>query len=244
MSGRFGLLRRDDVPAERCWHEQFSAVGHLVRRRWPGNTECDSAGSCYTRWNGVSGAEEARDQPKVALAIKVRLGATAEDLAQAKEIFGELTADVAGALENLRDLARGTYPPLLADLRLAAALSAQASRAPVRVTVEADGIGRFPQQTEAAVYFSCLEALQNTTKYAHATQVRICLQAQNGTLRFTVSDDGTGYDTHHTPLGSGQRNMADRLTALGGELEVRSAPRPGHHHHRATPHRAVSSSDH
>ena len=93
--------------------------------------------------------------------------------------------------------------------------------------VDADGIGRFPQETEAAVYFCCLEALQNIAKYAHATQARICLQAQNGTLRFTVSDDGTGYDTHHTPMGSGQRNMADRLAALGGRLEVRSAPGQG-----------------
>jgi signal transduction histidine kinase len=168
-------------------------------------------------------------QDLVALAIKVRLGATAEDLAQAKEIFGELKADAAGALENLRDLARGIYPPLLADLGLAAALGAQASKAPVpvTVTVEADGIGRFGQDTEAAVYFCCLEALQNTAKYARATQARICLRAQDGTLRFTVSDDGAGYDTSHTPQGSGQRNMADRLAALGGRLEVRSAPGQG-----------------
>jgi signal transduction histidine kinase len=166
-------------------------------------------------------------QDLVALAIKVRLGTTAEDLAQAKEIFGELQADAAGALENLRDLARGIYPPLLADLGLAAALSAQANKSPVPVTVEADAIGRFPQQTEAAVYFCCLEALQNIVKYAHASSARICLQVQNGTLRFTVSDDGAGYDTSHTPMGSGQRNMADRLAALGGQLEVRSAPGQG-----------------
>ena len=88
-------------------------------------------------------------------------------------------------------------------------------------------IERFPQATEAAVYFCCLEALQNIAKYAHATQARICLQAQDGTLRFTVSDDGTGYNARHTPLGSGQRNMADRLAALGGRLEVRSAPGHG-----------------
>ena len=85
------------------------------------------------------------------------------------------------------------------------------------------------------MYFCCLEALQNTAKYAHATQARICLQAQNGTLRFTVSDDGTGYDTSHTPMGSGQRNMADRLAALGGRLEVRSAPGQGTTDHRAPP---------
>jgi signal transduction histidine kinase len=77
------------------------------------------------------------------------------------------------------------------------------------------------------VYFCCLEALQNTAKYAHATQARICLQAQNGSLRFTVSDDGTGYDARHIPMGSGLRNMAGRLAALGGPLEVRSAPAHG-----------------
>ena len=168
-------------------------------------------------------------QDLVALAIKAQLAdATVDqDPAQAKQILGELKADAAGALENLRDLARGIYPPLLADLGLAAALRAQASKSPLPVTVDANGIGRFPQATEAAVYFCCLEALQNIAKYAHATQARICLQRQNGTLRFTVSDDGAGYDTSHTPLGSGQRNMADRLAALGGRLEVRSAPSQG-----------------
>jgi signal transduction histidine kinase len=168
-------------------------------------------------------------QDLVAMAIKLRLAGTTvdEDPAEAKEIIGELQADTAGALENLRDLARGIYPPLLADLGLAAALSAQASKSAVPVTVETDGIGRFSQETEAAVYFCCLEALQNIAKYARATSARICLQAQNGTLRFTVSDDGVGYDARHTPLGSGQRNMADRLSALGGRLEVRSAPKQG-----------------
>jgi signal transduction histidine kinase len=168
-------------------------------------------------------------QDLVALAIKAQLADVTvdEDPAQAKEILGEIKADASGALENLRDLARGIYPPLLADLGLAAALGAQASRSAVPVAVEADGIGRYPQDTEAAVYFCCLEALQNTAKYAHATQARICLQAQNGTLRLTVSDDGTDYDTRHTPLGAGLRNMADRLAALGGRLEVRSAPGQG-----------------
>ena len=168
-------------------------------------------------------------QDLVALAIKLKLaGITVdEDPVEAKQMLDELQADAAGALENLRDLARGIYPPLLADLGLVAALTAQANKSPVPVTVDADRIGRFGQDTEAAVYFCCLEALQNTAKYAHATSARICLQAQNGTLRFTVSDDGIGYDARHTPLGSGQRNMADRLAALGGRLEVRSAPRQG-----------------
>ena len=168
-------------------------------------------------------------QDLVALGIKLRLGGmtVAEDPAQAEQIFGELQADATGALENLRDLARGIYPPLLADLGLAAALNAQASKSPLPVAVEADGIGRLPQDTEAAVYFCCLEALQNTAKYAHASTARICMQAKNATLCFTVSDDGAGYDTRHTPMGSGLRNMADRLAALGGRLQVRSAPSQG-----------------
>jgi signal transduction histidine kinase len=168
-------------------------------------------------------------QDLVALAIKLQLADVTvdEDPAQAKQILGELKTDAAGALANLRDLARGIYPPLLADLGLAAALGAQASKSALPVTVQAAGIGRFGQDTEAAVYFCCLEALQNIAKYAHATQAHICLQAQNGSLRFTVTDDGTGYDTRHTPMGSGLRNMSDRLAALGGRLEVQSAPQHG-----------------
>jgi signal transduction histidine kinase len=168
-------------------------------------------------------------QDLVALGINLKLAGitVAGDPARAEQVFSELRAEAAGALENLRDLARGIYPPLLADLGLAAALKAQASKSTVPVTVEADGIGRFAQDTEAAVYFCCLEALQNTAKYAHATQIRICVQAQNGTLRFTVSDDGAGYDACRTPLGSGLRNMADRLAALSGRLEIQSAPGQG-----------------
>jgi len=167
-------------------------------------------------------------QDLVALAIKLRLAeSTVENLAQAKQAFGELQAEAGEALKNLRDLAHGIYPPVLADLGLAAALNAQAGKSAVPVTVEADGIGRFPQQIEAAVYFCCLEALQNIAKYAHASQVSIRLQAQNGMLGFTVSDDGAGYDARHTPMGAGQRNMADRLAALGGQLDVRSAPGRG-----------------
>jgi signal transduction histidine kinase len=107
------------------------------------------------------------------------------------------------------------------------ALRAQADKSPVPVLVDADGIGRFDQDIEAAVYFCCLEALQNIAKYAAASEIRICVAARDGSLRFTVSDNGTGYDTSRTPLGSGQRNMADRLAALEGRLEVRSVPGKG-----------------
>ena len=169
-------------------------------------------------------------QDLVALAIKLRLASTVleeEDTAEARQLLGELREDAAGALSNLRDLARGIYPPLLADRGLVLALQAQADKSPVPVVVDADGIGRFGQNIEAAVYFCCLEALQNIAKYAAASQVHICMAARDHSLRFTVSDDGVGYDVSCTPMGSGQRNMADRLAALDGRLEVRSAPSKG-----------------
>jgi signal transduction histidine kinase len=168
-------------------------------------------------------------QDLVALAIKLRLASTVmdEDTAEAKQLLGELQEDATGALSNLRDLARGIYPPLLADRGLVAALRAQADKSPIPVLVDADGIGRFDQDIEAAVYFCCLEALQNIAKYAAASEVRICVAARDGSLRFTVSDNGAGYDASRTPMGSGQRNMADRLAALEGRLEVRSVPDDG-----------------
>jgi len=168
-------------------------------------------------------------QDLVALAIKLRVagGVLGDDAKEARELLEELQADTAAALENLRTLARGIYPPLLADLGLTVALTSQAGKSPVPVTVRAEGIGRFPQDTEAAVYFCCLEALQNTAKYAGATAARISLSAADGVLTFAVSDDGAGYDSARTPMGSGLRNMADRLAALGGRLEVRSAPGAG-----------------
>jgi signal transduction histidine kinase len=80
---------------------------------------------------------------------------------------------------------------------------------------------------EAAVYFCCLEALQNVTKYAQASTVHIHLTDEDGWLTFTVADDGRGYDSSTTAIGSGTQNMADRLSALGGSLNVRSVPGAG-----------------
>lgn len=148
-------------------------------------------------------------------------------LPEACQALEELRRDAAAALENLRDLARGIYPPRLADLGLAAALGAQASRSALPVTVDAGTLGRFPQETEAAVYFCCIEALQNIAKYAAASRAAITLRAAGGTLTFSVADDGTGFDAARTPLGAGLRNMSDRLSALGGHLEVTSAPGQG-----------------
>jgi signal transduction histidine kinase len=168
-------------------------------------------------------------QDLVALAIKLRLASTVveEDTSEAKQLLGEMQEDAAGALSNLRDLARGIYPPLLADRGLVAALRGQADKSPVPVVVDAEGIGRFSQDIEAAVYFCCLETLQNVAKYAAASQVQICVAAHDSFLHFTVTDDGVGYDVSRTPMGSGQRNIADRLAALDGRVEITSEPGKG-----------------
>jgi signal transduction histidine kinase len=167
-------------------------------------------------------------QDLVSLVIKAGLAAEhSAGLPEACQALDELRRDAAAALENLRDLARGIYPPRLADLGLAAALGAQASRLALPVTVDAGALGRFPEETEAAVYFCCVEALQNIAKYAAASRAAITLRAATGTLTFSVADDGSGFDAARTPLGAGLRNMSDRLSALGGHLEVTSAPGEG-----------------
>src|SRR5205085_9844759 len=97
-------------------------------------------------------------------------------------------------LQTLRDRARGIYPPLLADKGLAAALEAQARRATLPVAVEADGVGRYPREVEAAVYFCVLEALQNVQKYAGASRALVRLSNPDGKLVFEVTDDGEGFD--------------------------------------------------
>jgi signal transduction histidine kinase len=168
-------------------------------------------------------------QQLVALAVRLRLArATAsKDLAEADRMLEQLEGDVTGALENLRELARGVYPPLLADRGLVAAIEAQARRSPVPVHVEADGIGRYQQELETAVYFCTLEALQNAAKYAQANEVAVSLLEDQGELVLSIRDDGRGFDRAETPFGAGLQNMADRLAALGGTLSVRSRPGAG-----------------
>jgi len=145
-------------------------------------------------------------------------------MAETLDKLREATTD---ALENLRDLARGIYPPLLADQGLVAALESQARKAALPVEVVGEGIGRYPQEVEAAVYFCCLEALQNIAKYANATSARVRLADRDGTVSFEVTDDGKGFDPEHTPLGTGLQGMKDRLEALGGTFTVESSPDTG-----------------
>jgi signal transduction histidine kinase len=168
-------------------------------------------------------------QRLVALAVQARMaeGLGDKDPDRQHELLHHLQQGLQEALDDLRDLARGIYPPLLADQGLRAALEAQARRSPVPVVVEAEGVGRYPQEAEAAVYFCILEGLQNVTKYADASRATVRLEVEASEIRFEVADDGRGFDTTATNYGTGLQGMADRLAALGGRLRIESQPGAG-----------------
>jgi signal transduction histidine kinase len=165
------------------------------------------------------------------VALKVKLGLAemllGRDPAKAAVTLEQLKGDADEALETLRDLARGIYPPLLADKGLVVALESQARKATVPITVDSEGTERYAQDVEATVYFCVLEALQNVQKYAHATRVMVRLCDVDGRLTFDVSDDGAGFDIATAKKGAGLTNMADRLDALGGVLTITSKPGGG-----------------
>jgi signal transduction histidine kinase len=168
-------------------------------------------------------------QQLVAMSVKTRLARdlTARDPARAAEMLTQIDAEIQTALDDLRDLARGIYPPLLIDEGLGAALNAQARRSLVPTTIRADGLGRYAPEVEAAVYFSCLEALQNVAKCAKANSATVTLEQSNGHLTFEVADDGRGFDPTAERTGTGLQGIADRLGALHGELTIRSEPGAG-----------------
>jgi len=165
------------------------------------------------------------------LAIGAKLALTesvaGQDTERERALVAQLKAETSGALETLRELARGIYPPLLADQGLAAAVSAQAGKAPGPVEVDADGVGRYPAELETAIYFCCVEALQNAAKHAPGSAVRVSLAEDDGQIVFSVTDDGPGFVPATAPAGTGLRNMGDRLAALGGSCQVDSSPGRG-----------------
>jgi signal transduction histidine kinase len=168
-------------------------------------------------------------QQLVALSVKLRLadGMVEHDPAKTHELLGQLQAETTETLEDLRDLARGIYPPLLADKGLSAAIEAQARKSQLDVELVSNGVGRYDQDVEAAVYFCCLEALQNVAKYSGAKRASVAFEQKDGRLSFLVSDDGIGFDPSRVAAGLGLQGMADRIEAIGGTFAVSSAPGAG-----------------
>ncbi len=164
-------------------------------------------------------------QHLVALAVKVRLfeQLAERDPERARSLMKQLQDDVTSAIEELRSLAHGIYPPLLSSAGLGVAMSAACRRASLPASIDADGVERHAPEIEAAIYFCCLEALQNAAKHAGpGASARVRIWEAAGGLLFEVCDDGAGFDTNRHADGIGLTNMRDRLGAVGGTLRVES----------------------
>lgn len=201
------LERLDQLRASR---KRLVAAQDEVRRRLERNLH--------------DGAQQQLVALKVKLMLAERMAESGQEVSPLLRQLGDETQE---AIENLRDLARGIYPPLLAAQGLPAALTAQGNKAALPVLVESDGIGRYGQDLEAAVYFCCLEGLQNIAKYASASSAVIRLSERDGWLEFQVVDDGIGFDRDGVEWGAGLQNMADRLDAIGGSIGIESRPGAG-----------------
>jgi signal transduction histidine kinase len=167
-------------------------------------------------------------QHLVALAVNLRLAREiiADDPDAGTEMLAQMAEDVQVTIKELRELAHGIYPPLLADAGLPEALRAAAGRCAIPVGVSTESIGRYSQGVETAVYFCCLEAMQNAAKHAPQATAQVRIWEESGGVLFSVSDDGPGFDPAKARSGHGFVNMADRLGAIGGT--VRWESRPGH----------------
>jgi signal transduction histidine kinase len=170
-------------------------------------------------------------QHLLALAITVGLlkqmvkdGEPADEL---HTVLDELGDDVRTAVQQIRELAQGIYPALLMDSGLEPALRSVAGRTPLPTVVRADGLRRHPANLEAAVYFCCIEAMQNAAKHAPGAELTVELVEGDGVLTATVRDTGPGFDTTVPTAGMGRTTMADRVGTLGGTVRWESAPGTG-----------------
>jgi signal transduction histidine kinase len=144
------------------------------------------------------------------------------------ELIKEISTELEQALAELRDLARGIYPAALESEGLAGALQQAATQCTLPTTLDSDGTGRYPPELEAAVYFCCVEALQNAAKYAgEGAHAEMRLHQRNGSLHFEVVDDGAGFDPVSATGSGGLQNMRDRIGALGGTLSIAATPGTG-----------------
>ncbi|MBW3658166.1 MAG: hypothetical protein KY457_05975 [Actinobacteria bacterium] len=219
LAGQAGLLLRN----VRLTAELLEHVAQLTESRQRVITAQDEARRRLER-NLHDGAQQQLVSLRVKLGLAQRMVQMGRDV---EELLGQLADEAEEAVKTLRELAHGIYPPLLAERGLTAALGSRAERFHLPVTVESGALDRYGQDIEAAVYFCCLEALQNVAKYADANSVRLELSEQDGVLRFAVVDDGSGFDVTATGTGAGLQNMRDRLDALGGSVSIVSSPGQG-----------------
>ena len=169
---------------------------------------------------------EGAQQRLLSLRIRVNLaGRPGQDPAAATVALRELAGEVDAAIAEVGSLARGTYPFVLTEQGLAAALALAAADAPVATTIVAEAGRRYAAEIENAVYFCCLEALQNASKHAgEAAAVHITVAERDDSVCFEVRDDGAGFDPDAAPTGVGLTNIRDRVAAVRGRVTVQSTP--------------------
>ncbi len=161
----------------------------------------------------------------LALQLRMLSDMYGEDAPRAvKDLAAKAEAEASAALEELRELAQGLHPSILADEGLRPAIEFIAERSPLPVDIDVPS-GRYPEQVEAAAYFMVAEALANVVKYAQASRATVRVESEDGLLRVEVADDGIG--GADTSRGSGLRGLEDRIAATGGALEISSPPDVG-----------------
>jgi signal transduction histidine kinase len=172
--------------------------------------------------------------------LRIRLALAAESFQQrgdmdASAVLNRFGEEVQLAVEEVREVARGVYPQLLASEGLRVALVSASRYAGRPVVVRARGIRRCRPEVESAVYFTCLAAIDNAAKHAGPGQVSVRVWDSAEALHFTVCDTGCGFDLNETPSGAGLSNMHDRIAAVGGTLAVDSSPSHGTRVHGSVP---------
>jgi signal transduction histidine kinase len=164
------------------------------------------------------------------IAVRMKLGlaeALAGDTpAELRDLLHEIQEEMGEAVDSVRALARGVFPPLLEAQGLRAALTARARQSPVPLEISCPP-ERFPREVEGTIYFCCAEAVQNLVKHSGAGRGEVRVWKTGGRVSFEVRDDGCGFDVAEAAAGTGLQNIRDRLESLSGSLEVTSRPREG-----------------
>ncbi|MET0964880.1 MAG: histidine kinase [Nakamurella sp.] len=234
LAGRLAIVRRNRA--------LNSALQHTLDELQIANEELRASRARLVASSDAQRRRVERDlhdgaqQHLVALAVSLNLlrGSMTEITAEQAELVDELDSGVRSTITELRNLAHGIYPPLLRDAGLASALAAAARRSPSPVAVRSSLVNRYPQEIEAAIYFCCLEGLQNAAKHAPGARVVVKIDEEpvadlepSATIVFSISDDGPGFDPAAGRAGAGLINMTDRIGAIGGRISWVSEPGHG-----------------
>jgi signal transduction histidine kinase len=217
-AGAAALLAHDNAELEAAWSEAVREL-HRSRARL-------AAASVAERQKLERDLHDGAQQRLLALLINLALARELDDAALRHKLR-ELEVSLEDAIDELRELAHGIYPSVLTDLGVVEALRSAAVHAPKAVKVTGE-LGRHTPEIEAAIYYCCLEGLQNAMKHAGpSARISIRLEDSDDKLQFEVRDDGAGFAGPTGGKGRGIGNVKDRLAAIGGRIELQSEPGGG-----------------